>query len=241
MAEKVSDLMGTAFEWQHPRAKPDHSYDTRMERDGSSLKLPKQQAPFTSYPDTYKHTYSIYEGTSRCACPRMLTMHPHGNQHICKVTCTHTHIYTGMHTYLDTCVHMSTNAHMHTYMDTWTHTWTHEASAHIFTYIHTCPGTDKHMCTHTRALSLKHTGVCTYQIQIWISGYTLALYECWTCIPTYTLIYAHRPHAHGPSHVHTRACKYPLWLWPFPKAPILYHRPILSWGIIHISDKRMGY
>ena len=70
----------------------------------------------------------------------------------------HTHIYTGMHNYLDTCVHMPTNAHMHTYMDTW--------GIYTYFYLYTCMPRNRqaHAHTHMCALSLKHTGVCTYQI-----------------------------------------------------------------------------
>ena len=141
MAETVSDPMGTAFEWQHPRDKPDHSYDTRMEKDGSSLKLPRQRAPFTSCPDTYKHTYDIYEGTSRCACPRMLTMHPLGNQHICKVTCTHTHIYWNaqLSRYLCTHAHKCTHAHIHGHM----------RHLHIFLPIYMHAQEQTSTCAHT--------------------------------------------------------------------------------------------
>lgn len=87
MVEKVSDSMGTVFEWRHPRGQPDHSYDKKMERDGSSL---RQQAPFTC-PGAYRHIYNIYECAQDVHVPTHA--HPWRPTYIYKVICAHTHRY----------------------------------------------------------------------------------------------------------------------------------------------------
>ena len=115
----------------------------------------------------------------------------------------HIQIHTGMHNCLDTRVHVSqvymcytcTHAHIHRHLGD-LHTFLLPCR-HTQEQTSTCTNIHLHMCP-----SLKHTGVCTYQISIWIPGCSLVQYAYRSCVPVCTLIYAHRLHVHGTSHMY---------------------------------------
>lgn len=143
-----------------------------------------------------------------------------------------------MYNYLNTCMCMYINSHMHTYIYMGTQgTYTY---LHIYTYMYMCTrNTGVH--THTNTPVHGYLGTLAYAfnfIQIYTLGYSLDLYAYKIHVPIYAPIHAHRLHVHEPTHVHVNT---PSDFDLFTKAPEPYHFPILSWGIIHISDKRMGY
>ena len=125
----------------------------------------------------------------------MLTMHPFGNWHICKVTCAHTQTYGNAQLCRCLCLH----AH------SCIHTQTHKGLAHIFTYMHTCPGTDKHMHRHTLTYVPRHLSTLVYAHTKYKYEYlgTVGL-VCIQAMCTHicTLTCAHRLHAHGTSHMY---------------------------------------
>lgn len=133
-------------------------------------------------------------------------------------------------------VHKFTYAHIHIYGHT-RHLYIF-AHIHIHVYVH-----QEHTGVHTHTNTPVHSylGTLAYAfnfIQIYTLGYSLDLYAYKIHVPTYAPIHAHRLHVHEPTHVHVNT---PSDFDLFTKAPEPYHFPILSWGIIHISDKRMGY
>lgn len=100
------------------------------------------------------------------------------------------------------CTHVTSIHVIH--MHTCTHTQTLRGLAHIFTYMQTYPGTDKHMYEHT-------LNTCAHHISTLVYAHTKHKYEClgtaWfsmhmPCVPVCTLIYAHRLHVHGTSHMY---------------------------------------